>query len=347
LAEEIGRIYGYDKLPMTLMADEMPPAHGNPQLEFEDRIKDALMNAGLSEIISYRMTTPEQEAKLFVPGTPADDRPYVTLLNPINPERSAMRHSLLGGALEALSTNLRHHKQVKLFEVGSVYLPGEDGDGVGLPDEPSRLVVVMSGGSDAATWKRASDGTMDFFDLKGAAETLLKDLNIEASYEATEHPSFYPGRTAAVSSTGKNAQHLGVLGELHPRVREAWGLPDQPVLVADFDLAALKSASGRGTLIRDVPRFPSVEEDLAVIVSEEMKASDVLAAIQRAGGNLLNSARLFDVYRGEQLGAGKKSLAYALSYQAEDRTLSDKDIEKIRNKIIRALEANVGATIRK
>ncbi|NJM41578.1 MAG: hypothetical protein HC853_12860 [Anaerolineae bacterium] len=165
------------------------------------------------------------------------------LLNPINPERSAMRHSLLSGALEALSTNLRHHKQVKLFEVGSVYLPGEDGDGLGLPDEPSRLVVVMSGASDAATWKRAGNGGMDFFDLKGAAETLLDGLNVQASYEATEHPSFYPGRTAAVTSVGKNSQRLGVIGELHPRVREAWGLPDQPVLVADLDVAALQSAA--------------------------------------------------------------------------------------------------------
>ncbi|NJM41577.1 MAG: hypothetical protein HC853_12855 [Anaerolineae bacterium] len=100
-------------------------------------------------------------------------------------------------------------------------------------------------------------------------------------------------------------------------------------------------------MVQDVPRFPSVEEDLAVIVNEDVKASDVLLAIQRAGGNLLSSARLFDVYRGEQLGAGKKSLAYALSYQAQDRTLSDKDIEKIRSKIIRSLEANLGATIRK
>jgi phenylalanyl-tRNA synthetase beta chain len=358
LAEEIGRIYGYDKLPVTLMADEMPPAHGNPQLEFEERIKDALMNAGLSEIISYRMTTPEQEAKLFSPGTPPDDRPYVKLLNPINPERSVMRHSLLSGALEALSTNLRHHKQVKLFEVGSVYLAGEGddsvgdgvGDGLGLPDEPARLVVVMSGASDAATWKRAgnsAEGAMDFFDLKGAAETLLDGLNIQASYEATEHPSFYPGRTAAVNSVGKNSQRLGVIGELHPRVREAWGLPDQPVLVADLDVAALQIAGGKGSLIQDVPRFPSVEEDLAVIVNEDVKASDVHATIERTGGNLLSNARLFDVYRGEQLGAGKKSLAYALSYQAEDRTLSDKDIEKIRGKIIRSLEANLGATIRK
>ena len=347
LAEEIGRIYGYDKLPVTLMADEMPPTHGNPQLEFEERIKDALMNAGLSEIISYRMTTPEQEAKLFAPGTPADDRPYVTLLNPINPERAAMRHSLMGGALEALGTNVRHHKQVKLFEVGCIYLPSEEGNGASLPDEPGRLVMVLSGMQDSSTWQHASASQMDFFDVKGAAETLLASLKIEASYEATEHPSFYPGRTAAINSIGKNSQRLGVLGELHPRVREAWGLPDQPVLVAEFDIAALKSASGKGNLIQDVPRFPSVEEDLAVIVSEDVKASDVLTAIQRAGGNLLSSAKLFDVYRGEQVGVGKKSLAYALSYQAEDRTLSDKEIEKIRSKMIRSLEATLGATIRK
>ena len=347
LAEEIGRIYGYDRLPVTLMNDEMPAAHGNPSLVLEERVKDVLVTLGLTEFISYRMTTPQAEARIFAPGTPADDRPYVTLLNPINPERHSMRHSLIGGALETLAANLRHHAQVSMFEIGSVYLPSEAGDGQ-LPDELPRLTLIMSGTRDHASWNNKSIAPLEFFDLKGVVESLLGSLNLNASYESANHPTYYPGRAATIIvGSGKNTQQLGVFGELHPKVREAWGLPNQPVLVADLDMAALKAAQIPAQLIHDVPRFPAVQEDLAVIVDEAVKAIDIETALLRAGGNLLSRVALFDVYRGEQVGTRKKSMAYSLTYQAEDRTLSDKDIEKQRSKIIRSLEAQLGATIRK
>ena len=347
LAEEIGRIYGYDRLPVTLMKDEMPAAHGNPSLTLEERIKDLLVTLGLSEFISYRMTTPQAEAQVFAPGTPADDRPYVTLLNPINPERHSMRHSLVGGALETLSANLRHHPQVSMFEIGSVYLPSENGDGT-LPDELPRLTLVMSGVREGTSWNNKTATTMDFFDLKGVVGALLDGLKLTPTYESTTHPTYYPGRVAnIVAGSGKNTQQLGTFGELHPKVREAWGLPNQPVLIADLDLTAVQAALGQGKFIHDVPRFPSVQEDLAVIVDEGVKATDIETALLRAGGNLLSKVELFDVYRGKQIGAGKKSMAYSLTYQAEDRTLSDKDIEKQRSKIIRSLEAQMGAAIRK
>ena len=347
LAEEIGRIYGYDRLPVTLMRDEMPAAHGNPSLMLEERIKDMLVNLGLSEFISYRMTTPQAEARVFAPGTPPDDRPYVALLNPINPERHSMRHSLIGGALETLSTNLRHHAQVSMFEIGSVYLPGEANDGA-LPDELPRLTLVLSGVRDQASWSNKTATVMDFFDLKGVIATLLEGLKLSPSYESASHPTYYPGRVAnIVAGSGKNTQQLGVFGELHPKVREDWGLPNQPVLIADLDLVALQAALGQPKLIHDVPRFPAVQEDLAVIVDEGVKAADIETALLRAGGNLLAKVELFDVYRGEQIGGGKKSMAYSLTYRAEDRTLSDKDVEKQRSKIIRSLEAQLGAAIRK
>lgn len=346
LAEEIGRIYGYDRLPVTLMKDEMPAAHGNPALVLEERVKDLLVNAGLNEMVTYRLTNPQAEGKIYAPGTPADDRPYVALLNPINPDRHSLRHTLMGGALEMLASNLRHHSHVGMFEVGSVYLPSENGEGQ-LPDELPRLTLVLSGTREQASWAKKEQTQADFYDAKGIMETLFSGLKIDVTYAATEHPSFYPGRVAAIQTVGKNGVQLGVFGELHPKVREAWELPSQPVLIADIDLAALQSALGRSKFIQDVPRFPAVQEDLAVIVDDGVKAADVEAALQRAGGNLLSGVELFDVYRGEQVGAGKKSLAYSLTYQAEDRTLGDKDVEKLRSKIIRSLEAQLGATIRK
>jgi phenylalanyl-tRNA synthetase beta chain len=343
LIEEIARIYGYDKLPDTLMRDEIPHAAGTPELDFEERVKDILVDAGLQEIITYRLSTPQAEARAFAPGTPADDRPYVALLNPMTAEQTSMRHTLVAGALETLQSNLRHHARVAVFEVGNVYLPGEEGS---LPDELPRLCIAMSGAQGAASWRAGNAHSMDFFDLKGVIESLLRELHVEgAAYQPATHPTFYPGRAAAIQS--KDAQ-LGVFGELHPKVRETWGFDaDKPVLLADIDLVALRQAAGGARTIQDVPRFPATVEDLAIVVNEDVPSADVALALRRAGGNLLRGIALFDVYRGEQIGAGKKSLAYSLTYQADDRTLVEKDVEKLRAKLIRAVEGQLGATIRK
>jgi phenylalanyl-tRNA synthetase beta chain len=345
LIEEIARIHGYDRIPVTLMNDEIPSAVGNPQLEFEERVRDLLAGAGLQEIVTHRLTTPDIEARMRLPGTPADDRPYVAVRNPINPERVVMRHILTAPVVDALVANLRHHARVALFELGSVYLPSEDGV---LPDESPRLAVAMSGARGAPSWRGAGADAdpLDFYDLKGVVEALLDGLHIrEVAFEPASHPSLYPGRAAAAVARG---QRLGLLGEMHPRVREAWDASlDQPVLLADLDLAALRQAAGSLAGTQDVPRFPAVNEDLAVVVAEDVTAASVERVIRTAGGALLRGARLFDVFRGEQIGAGRKSLAYALTYQAEDRTLTDKEVEKARNKIIRVVESQLGATVRR
>lgn len=254
-----------------------------------------------------------------------------------------MRHSLVAGALEALQGNLRHHAGVALFEMGNVYLPGEEGS---LPDELPRLCIAMSGAQGTASWRGSTVASMDFFDLKGVIEALLRELHVEgATFVPATHPTFYPGRAAAIQT--EDAQ-VGVFGELHPKVREQWGFDaDKPVLLADIDMVALQKAAGGARAIQDVPRFPATVEDLAMVVNEDVPAADVELALRRAGGNLLRGIALFDVYRGEQIGAGKKSLAYSLTYQAGDRTLGEKDVEKLRAKLIRAVEGQLGATVRK
>ena len=170
----------------------------------------------------------------------------------------------------------------------------------------------------------------------------------EITFAALENPMLQPGRAAAVLTKGK---YLGLIGELHPRVREQWTLDipaEQPVLIADLDLAALREAAGaQDKQVRDVPRVPAVVEDLAIIVNDDAKAADIEAVIRRAGGAVLSDLQLFDVYRGEQIGAGKKSLAYTLTYQGAEKTVSEADVEKLRNKIIRTVETQLGATVRK
>jgi phenylalanyl-tRNA synthetase beta chain len=180
-------------------------------------------------------------------------------------------------------------------------------------------------------------------------EALLDGLRVPgASFDAIEHPMLRPGRAAAVLSNGLQ---IGVIGELHPSVREQLELTvpaEQPVLVADLDLAALRASAGaQEKQVRDVPRVPAVVEDLAIIVSDDVKSADVETAIRRAGGSTLSAVTLFDVYRSEQIGAGKKSLAYTLTYQGTDKTIGEADVEKLRNKIIRSVETQLGATVRK
>ncbi|MCS7059820.1 MAG: phenylalanine--tRNA ligase subunit beta [Anaerolineae bacterium] len=345
LIEEIGRIYGYDRVPATLINDAIPPAHGAPDLEFEERVRDLLVAAGLQEIVSYRLTTRETEARMVAPGASPDDRPSVTLQNPINPERVVMRRTLTANVIEALVSNLRHHARVAVFELGAVYLPSKEGV---LPDELPRLAIGMSGArrTNDLPWQTAPR-MLDFFDLKGIVEALVKGLHIDnARFEPVEHLTWRPGRTAAICI---DDQRVGVFGELHPLVREAWDLPaGAPVLLADVDLVALRLAAERRAMqVVDVPRFPAIHEDLAVIVDESVSAETVERTIRAAGGHLLSDARLFDVFRGEQIGPGRKSLAYALTYRAPDRTLTDKEAEKVRNKIIRSLEGQLGGLVRR
>jgi phenylalanyl-tRNA synthetase beta chain len=354
LTEEIARIYGLDNLPITLMNDEMAPAPGNPALDFEERVKDLLASLGLNEIVSYRMTTPAAEAKLLAPGTPADDRPYIEVVNPINPDRTAMRHTLLTGLLDSLAGNVRHHNRVALFEIGSVYLAGEGEAQVNRVeriDELPRLGIALTGATRGTNWQDGGSAaaTLGFFDLKGVIESLVSGLDTrDVLIDATTHPMLRPGRAASINADGK---HIGVFGELHPRVREQLGIDapgDQAVLVADIDLQALRDAvTGADKSIRDVPRVPAVIEDLAFVVDESVKASDVDAALRKAGGALLTEVKLFDVFRGEQIGPGKKNLAYTLTYQGTDKAPSEADIEKLRAKLVRTLEHQLGAQLRK
>ncbi len=338
LIEEIARIYGYDRIPRTGMDDEMPPQRGNPALEFEERIRDLLVESGLFEAITYSMTTPQQEAKLL-PGERPDDRPYVGVANPISSERTHLRHTLLASLLDVARSNIHHHEHLALFELNKVYLASEDGP---LPDEPRRLTIVMTGPREPEAWLGGDRQPIDFYDLKGVIESLLTGLNIGgAKYEAAQHPTYYPGRTARLIVGDKS---IGLLGQLHPLVREAFDLPDQPVLAAELDIEALAACAPESIRISDVPRFPAVTEDLALIVEDKVRADQAQAVIESVGG-LLKSARLFDVFKGEQIGAGKKSLAYRLTYQAE-RTLTDADVLKVREAVIKRLREELGAVIR-
>ncbi len=294
-------------------------------------------------MITYRLTSPEWEARLYPPEAQEQaprEEDYVRLVNPIAQERRVLRRSLLASMMEVVVRNSRNRARQALFEIGPVFLPRE---GDLLPREALRLVLALTGPRHPAHWQGADTAPMDFYDLKGRLEALVEALHLgEVAFRPANHPSLHPGKSAEMV-VGEQA--VGVLGELHPAVAHDLGLDAAPVLVADLDAAALLAAIPDGHAITPISPFPPVVEDLAVVVDEDVPAAEVEAVIRKAGGRRLADVRLFDVYRGEQIGAGKKSLAYRLTYQDMEKTLTDKDAAKIRKRIVKALQ-KMGAQLR-
>lgn len=341
LLEEIARVYGYDRIPTTLLADELPPQRSNVELEVEEKLRDLMVAAGLQETITYSMTSLESEAKLTPGGPRPDPADYVQLANPLTPERSVMRRTLMASLLETMRDNLRFVNRVAHFEIGRVYWPREDAL---LPEEPRHLCITLTGPRRPGSWLKENDETLDFFDLKGVVDALCDGMNLEhVAFAPVEHPALQPGRAATLSIHGKEA---GVLGEVHPDVCEGFGLGERRACLAEFNLEILLANAGQPVQITPVSTYPAVYEDLAIVVDEGVPAAQVRTRIEQAGGPMLVDVELFDLYRGEQIGAGKKSLAYALTYQAQDRTLDAKAARKIRNRIVRRLERELGATLR-
>ena len=341
LMEEIARIYGYDRIPETRMADALPPQKGNRELEIEEDLRDLLADLGLQEIITHRLTSPERELRRLEPGTPPEEMPYFTLANPISPDRSVMRHSLLASVLEIMERNARIRERIAVFEINPVFLTSEEGD---LPEEKKRLVIAMTGPRAMTDWGGADTTPMDFYDLKGVVERALNGLHLwDVNFQPTEHPSFHPGKCARVL-IGNSP--IGIMGELHPQVVEKYDFPETALLAADFDMEAILAAVPALFKVIAPPTQPPILEDIALIVDDDVPAVEVEHLIRQAGGSTVTEVILFDVYRGDQIGAGKKSLAYSLTYQDQERTLTDKDAAKLRNKIVQKLAQELGAQLR-
>ena len=352
LVEEVCRLYGYDRIPSTVLSDVLPPQRGNREQAFEDRVKDTLADLGLQEVVSYRLTTPEAEARMQVEA--GDPPPYIRLANPSTQDRVVMRRSLLAAVLEAAASNSRFEDRLALFEVGRVFPLGERDS---LPQERERAAVVLSGPSRGSHWQAEeghSDSCFDFFDIKGVVETLADRLGLDIEFtapaadEADVAAVFLPGRSAAVRLDG-DVEPVGWLGEVHPAVAANFDLeptPEQPILAAELELDRILQRIPDSLQVDPLPVYPEVREDLALIVDEAAPAATVEAALLAAGKPLLCAVELFDVFRGEAIGAGSKSLAYHLTFRAPNRTLRDRDVKKLRRRILGQIERSVGARLR-
>lgn len=339
IVEDVVRLYGYGNLAPRLPAEAPPPPRANARQRFEDGLKDLLAGMGLREVISYALTSPAAERVIL--GGEADG-PAVALANPISPERAIMRRSVLAGLAASAQANAARGDAVRVFELGTAFWPRQ---GERFPSEARRLAIAMSGSRHAESVHGGASGAMDFFDLKGVVEGMLAGLRVlGAAFVAGAHPALHPGKQARV--VGPGGEELGFLGELHPRAAVALGGTPSRIHLAEFDAGWLEKLSSQSFRARAIPRFPAARRDLAVVVPEACPAADVEALLREAGTPLLETARLFDLYRGDPLGEGFKSLAYALDYQASDRTLTDKEVEQAHSRIETRLRAKLGARIR-
>jgi phenylalanyl-tRNA synthetase beta chain len=354
LIEEVSRVHGLDEhLPTTLprVGERVGRLSRNQRLR--RRAEDGLRDLGFDQLVSWSFTDPGEPARLRISADDSRARP-VLVANPLSEDQSAMRTTLLGSLLDSAAWNAaRGAERLALYELGGVYLdtapPNEGGPLAGdFPGErpapvtePLRIGALASGELNPRSW-RAPAQPADFFALKGVAEALAGQLGVVLDFAPTEEPFLHPGRAAAVSVGGAAA---GWLGGLHPLVASAWEL-DAGAVAFELDAAPLFAAAEAGEeAYEDVTTFPAATRDLAVVVPVEVPAARVRATMLEAGGELLRAAAVFDLFEGEQLGEGRKSLALALEWRAPDRTLTDEDVSAGRDAIVAAL-ASIGGSLR-
>jgi phenylalanyl-tRNA synthetase beta chain len=273
---------------------------------------------------------------------PADDprRRFVRLRNPLSEEQSVMRTLLLGSLLGVAAYNAaRDGGDLRLFETGGVYLADVEG---ALPDEHRHVGVVLTGAARPRSWRTPEPPAADFFAAKGVLTALLDTLRLQWSVAEAPQPFLHPGRSAAVHVEG---ELLGWLGEVHPLVTRAFDLGRAAAFELDLDRLA-EFAGARVETYEDVTSFPSVRQDIAVVVADDVAAERVRQIVREAGGDLLRRAEVFDVYRGEQVGEGRVSLALALEFRAPDRTLTDDEVAELRAAIADALKREAGGELR-
>ncbi len=341
IAEEIARITGYEQIPNTLPAGALPEPYPNPVRRWGLKAKRALAAAGLQEVMTYSLVDEQASARLDSGApypAPVPPAPGIRLANPLSMELSTLRTTLLGSLLETVRSNLRHTSRVAIFELARVYLPPLDP----LPTEQHRLALALTGPRRPTSWSEREE-PFDFFDLKGAVEAALSALGLrDVAWRPETHPTLHPGQAAVLEWQG---QRVGIAGQVHPVVAERFEL-DSAVFVAELDFELLAQVANETPPIVTPPRFPGVDMDIAAVVDDTTSHAAVVEAIRAAGAPLLESVRLFDVYRGEPIPPGKKSLAYSLTYRAPDRTLTEAEASEVHQRIEQRLRDQFNAQIR-
>jgi phenylalanyl-tRNA synthetase beta chain len=322
LIEEVSRIDGFWKVP-TVMPPHADAVGGLvPEVRLRRRVVDVLLGSGLSEAVTTSFWDEGMAERLRLPEDHVL-RQVVRVANPMGADQALLRTAMFPGLLDAVRRNVDAGRaRVELFETGRVVLPSS----AEIPDQPVRVAGVVAG--DGAGFAR----------MKGVTEALAAALGVELAVERTAEPFLHPGRSARLGESG-------LLGELHPLVAEAFGI-EVPVALFEIGLDELSRAGEAVELFRDVVSFPPVRQDIAVVLDAEVTAAELLSVVREAGGELLASAEVFDVYEGPQVGEGRRSLAVHLVFQATDRTLTDDEADAVRAAIVSALAERLGGELR-
>jgi len=349
VVEEIIRINGYDTLPERLPTGGAVPIQREvPRLV--DRVaQDALVGAGLQQVITYSMINDDDLRSLspgrdtipdLLGGYPRPESDYVRAVNPLRSDWELMRPTMVPSLLKIVAENRKYVDRVAIFETARTYQPAGRDE---LPDERRAVTLAVSGSREAGGWYRSDTGQLDFFDAKGMVEVLLSRLGAQqVSFEAVTHPSMHPARCAAVALNGVQ---LGIVGEVHPRVAAHFGIEDR-VTVAEIDLEPFVATLLESWPAGQISRFQPIRQDFAFIVDDATTARAVQDAIASGAGPLAGSIELFDVYQGAGVPDGRKSLAFSVTLSAPDRQLAEHEVERIRGKIEQNVKKRVGGTLR-
>ena len=329
IAEEVGRLYGYNRIPTTAFRSAATQGGYTDTMKLENRAGSLCRSLGYSEILTYSFVSPVIFDQVRIP----EDSPLRNTLriqNALGEEASVMRTVALPSMLSILSrNNAYHNRSVKLYELAKVYLPQE---GQELPDEPKHLILGTYGEH------------ADFFTMKGEIEALLTSLNVKpASYTAVkDNPTYHPGRCARVTVEGVE---IGLFGQIHPLVAQNYDI-DTDVYAAELDFSALLTVLAPEKTYTPLPKYPAVSRDIAVVCDEAITIAELESCIRKAGGKLLRDVRLFDIYRGKGVPDNKKSAAFSLTLRADDRTLTDADSDGTICAVLSKLESTFGAKLR-
>lgn len=360
LVEEVARIVGFDRIPATLPDHTVAPPSEAPTLYWEDLSRERLLSDSVSELVTHSLTSPAAMERLWltVPASgeagwtgivanPAGVYEHealvepVSLVNPPTRDRTVLRITLVPSLLDEVGRNLRHtDEHIAFFEIARTYFrrPAD------LPYERRTLAIAASGRRAHASWQDPEPAPYSFFDMKGLIAGVLETLGVcDWALEPVPHPALHPGRSAMVLLGIRDA---GYIGEIHPLVAERFGVEGWPIQVAEIDLDTIFPHATDTHVFHPIPRHPAARRDIAVTVPRDTPAAEVMRVVREAGGDLLEEARIFDVYDGEQAGADAKSIAVALHFRAPGATLTQEDVSALMDRVLGALQSELRAGLR-
>lgn len=330
IAEEVARIYGYNNIDSKSFFAQLTQGERTPHQKYDVAVRDTLCALGLYEINTFSFISPKWYDKMAMPK---DDkrRKSVVIKNPLGEDTSVMRTTSVPSMLEVLAKNHNlKNEDVKLFEVSTIYVPDEDE--TKLPREPKQVIIGMY-------------GKYDFYDIKGIIEELFEKNGIVGYMvkAKSDNPTFHPGRCAEVYSS--DGTYLGIFGELHPTVTENYSFGKR-VYIAELDFEAMFDKHVKEAHYKPLPKFPALTRDFSFVCDEDIEVGTIQKVIEKSAGPILESVKLFDVYRGIQVGEGKKSVSFTVSLRASDKTLNDTEADNAVKKILKAIERDLGITLR-